>query len=77
MLLDAPLRIGCTKLFSFWLVPASAPTLSRVERTAALKSIPPMIVDLVLETGIALRVGAGLALQHDQAAVRHDDAVSD
>ena len=32
----------------------------------------PMVVDLVLEAGKALRVGAGLALQHDRAAVRHD-----
>src|SRR5215469_8322213 len=34
-----------------------------------------MVVDLVLEAGIALRVGAGLTLQNDRAAVWHDQAI--
>ena len=38
--IEAPERIAWTRLFSFWLVPASAPTLRRVERTAALNSMP-------------------------------------
>ena len=36
-----------------------------------------MIVDAVLEPGIAFSVRAGLALEHDRAAVRQDQAVPD
>src|SRR5690606_34211393 len=32
----------------------------------------PMMVDLVLQASESLRVDAGLALEHDRAAVRHD-----
>ena len=49
---------------------------SSVESPAAWK-IPPVIVDAVLQTGVALGVGAGLPLQHDRPAVRHDEAVPD
>src|SRR5579883_451216 len=42
-----------------------------------LEQRAPMVVDLVLEAGIALRVGAGLTLQNDRAAVRHDQAIPD
>jgi hypothetical protein len=31
-----------------------------------------MIIDLVLEPGEPLRIGAGLSFQHDRAPVRHD-----
>jgi hypothetical protein len=31
-----------------------------------------MVVDLVFDAGIALRIGAGLTLEHDRPAVRHD-----
>jgi hypothetical protein len=37
-----------------------------------LEQHTPVVVDLVLQTGIAFRVGAGLTLQHDPAPVRHD-----
>ncbi len=40
MLFDAPSRIAWARLFSRLLVPASAPMLSSVERTAALNSMP-------------------------------------
>ena len=36
-----------------------------------------MIIDAILKAGIALRVGAGLALENDGAAVRHDEPVPD
>ena len=36
-----------------------------------------MIVDVVLKTGIAGGIGARLTLQHDRAAVRHDQAGPD
>src|SRR5579884_1503649 len=42
-----------------------------------LEQRAPMVVDLVLEAGIALRVGARLTLQNDRAAVRHDQAIPD
>jgi hypothetical protein len=77
MLLEAACRIACARLLSLLLVPASAPTLRSVEGAAALNSMPQWFVDLVLEPGIALRVGAGLALQHDRVAVRHDEAGPD
>jgi hypothetical protein len=32
----------------------------------------PVVIDVVLEAGKSLRIGAGLALQHDRAAIRHD-----
>ena len=34
-----------------------------------------MVVDLVLEACIAFGIGAGLTLQNDRAAVRHDQAI--
>src|SRR5665213_1645574 len=37
----------------------------------------PVIVDLILQAGIALRVGTRLTLQHDRAAVWHDQAIPD
>src|SRR5882762_8083178 len=37
----------------------------------------PVIVDLVLEPGIAGGIGARLTLQHDRTAVRHDQASPD
>jgi hypothetical protein len=40
-----------------------------------LEQHAPMVVDLVLEAGIAFGIGARLALQHDRAAVRHDQAI--
>ena len=36
-----------------------------------------MVVDLVLEAGIAFGIGARLTLQNDRAAVRHDQAIPD
>ena len=36
-----------------------------------------MIVDLILKAGIAGGIGARLTLQHDRAAVRHDQAGPD
>jgi len=38
---------------------------------------PPMIVDLILKAGITGGIGARLTLQHDRAAVRHDQAGPD
>jgi hypothetical protein len=32
-----------------------------------------MIVDLILETGIAFRISTGLMLEHDRAAVGEDE----
>src|SRR6266478_7405749 len=43
----------------------------------SLEQGAPMIVDLVLETGKTGGIGAGLTLQHDRAAVRHDQAGPD
>src|SRR5208337_4401493 len=37
----------------------------------------PVVIDLVLEPGISLGVGARLPLQDDRLAVRHDEAVPD
>src|SRR5690242_17619605 len=42
-----------------------------------LEQHAPVVVDLVLEAGIALGIGAGLTLQHDRATVRHDQAIPD
>ena len=42
-----------------------------------LQKIAPMIIDAILEPGIAFRVGAGLVLKHDRLAVRKNDAVPD
>lgn len=39
-----------------------------------LEQHAPMVVDVVLESGLALCVSAGLALQHDRVAIGHDDA---
>lgn len=36
-----------------------------------------MIVDSILESGVAFRVGAGLTLQHDGPAIREDQPVPD
>src|SRR5579883_306045 len=40
-----------------------------------LEQRAPVAVDLVLEAGIAFGIGAGLTLQNDRAAVRHDQAI--
>ena len=42
-----------------------------------LEQHAPMVVDLVLEAGVAFGIGAGLALQNDRAAVRHDQTIPD
>ena len=42
-----------------------------------LGEIPPVVIDTIFKPGIALRVGAGLAFQHDGATVRHDEAIPD
>ena len=42
-----------------------------------LEQRAPVVVDLVLEAGIAFGIGAGLTLEHDRAAVRHDQAIPD
>ena len=36
-----------------------------------------MVVDLVFQAGVALGIGARLALQHDRTSVGHDQAVPD
>lgn len=76
MLLEAPLRIACTRPFSSWLVPASAPTLSWVETTAALNSIAPVVVDLVIEPGIPLYVGDATGDKLSRWATRWDEMLS-
>jgi len=40
-----------------------------------LEQHAPVIIDLVLQTGMELRIGAGLALQNDGSTVRHDEAI--
>ena len=39
-------------------------------KRGGLGKLPPMIVDIVFEPGIALRVGAFLTFKHDRLAVR-------
>src|SRR5260370_6936174 len=43
----------------------------------SLEQGDPMIVDLILETGKTRGIGARLTLQHDRAAIRHDQAGPD
>ncbi|BCH24972.1 hypothetical protein MesoLjLb_47570 [Mesorhizobium sp. L-8-3] len=42
-----------------------------------LGEIPPVIIDAIFKPGIALRVGAGLAFEHDGAAVGQNEPVPD
>src|ERR1700677_2973343 len=42
-----------------------------------LEQHAPVVIDLVFQAGIALRIGARLALEHDRPAIRHDQPVPD
>src|SRR4051812_20791519 len=53
------------------------PTPKQCRQQRGLELSAPVIVDFVLETCVAGCVGSSLPLQHDRAAVRHDQAVPD
>ena len=57
--------------------PASRADAQKRRECGRLEQLAPMIVDAVLEAGIAFGVGAGLAFQNDGAAVRNDQPVPD
>lgn len=46
-------------------------------QAGSLGEIPPVIVDAILKTRIALRVGSGLTFQDDRTAIREDEPLPD
>src|SRR6266478_10148826 len=49
-----------------------APDSEQRRQEGSLEQVAPMIVDLILETGVAAGVRPLLPLQYDRATIRHD-----